>query len=210
MAEAYIYDAVRTPRGKGKNTGSLHEITALQLHGGTGYTVDQGVEQFVRDARIALIYEGTNGIQALDLVGRKLAANGGRAVFGFFADIEEFASSNEADPRMKPYVDGVRSAEAQLKEATMWLMQNGMSNFDNAGASSHDYLQLFGLTAFALMWAKMAKASLAHEGSGDAFYSNKLATARYFFERVLPDATSHLAKVKTGAAPVMALGADAF
>ena len=92
----------------------------------------------------------------------------------------------------------------------MWLMQNGMSNFDNAGASSHDYLQLFGLTAFALMWAKMAKAALEREGTGDAFYANKLATARYFFERVLPDVTSHLAKVKTGAAPVMALPADAF
>lgn len=183
---------------------------ALQLHGGTGYTLDQGVEQFVRDARIALIYEGTNGIQALDLVGRKLAANGGRAVFGFFSDLEEFVSENEANDKMKPYVDGVRSATAQLKEATMWLMQNGMSNFDNAGASSHDYLQLFGLTSFALMWAKMAKASLAKEASGDRFYADKLATARYFFDRVLPDATSHLAKVKTGAAPVMALPADAF
>jgi alkylation response protein AidB-like acyl-CoA dehydrogenase len=183
---------------------------ALQLHGGTGYTREQGVEQFVRDARIALIYEGTNGIQALDLVGRKLAANGGRAVFGFFADLEEFVSSNEADPRMKPYVEGLQGATAQLKEATMWLMQNGMSNFDNAGASSHDYLQLFGLTAFGLMWAKMAKAAVEREESGDAFYANKLATARYFFERVLPDVTTHLAKVKTGAAPVMALPADAF
>ncbi len=92
----------------------------------------------------------------------------------------------------------------------MWLMQNGMSNFDNAGASSHDYLQLFGLTALRLMWAKMAKAALAKEGAGDRFYADKLATARYFFDRVLPDATSHLAKVKTAAAPVMALGADAF
>ncbi|MFT3724389.1 MAG: acyl-CoA dehydrogenase C-terminal domain-containing protein [Hyphomonadaceae bacterium] len=183
---------------------------ALQLHGGTGYTLEQGVEQFVRDARIALIYEGTNGIQALDLVGRKLAANGGRAVFGFFSDLEEFVSENEANEKMKPYVEGVRTGTAQLKEATMWLMQNGMSNFDNAGASSHDYLQLFGLTAFALMWAKMAKAALAKEGSDDRFYADKLATARYFFDRVLPDATSHLAKVKTGAAPVMALPADAF
>jgi len=183
---------------------------ALQLHGGTGYTLDQGVEQFVRDARIALIYEGTNGIQALDLVGRKLAANGGRAVFGFFSDLEEFVSENEANDKMKPYVEGVRTATAQLKEATMWLMQNGMSNFDNAGASSHDYLQLFGLTSFALMWAKMAKAALAKEGSGDRFYAEKLATARYFFDRVLPDATSHLAKVKTGATSVMALPADAF
>ena len=92
----------------------------------------------------------------------------------------------------------------------MWLMQNGMSNFDNAGASSHDYLQLFGLTAFAFMWAKMAKAALAQKHTGDRFYEEKLATARYFFERVLPDATSHLAKVKTGAGSVMALPADAF
>ncbi len=183
---------------------------ALQLHGGTGYTLEQGVEQFVRDARIALIYEGTNGIQALDLVGRKLAANGGRAVFGFFSDLEEFVSDNEANEKMKPYVEGVRTATTELKDATMWLMQNGMSNFDNAGASSHDYLQLFGLTALSLMWAKMAKAALAKESTGDRFYADKLATARYFFDRVLPDATSHLAKVKTGAGPVMALSADAF
>ncbi len=204
--------ALLTPVIKGFLTdrGFKCASDALQLHGGTGYTREQGVEQFVRDARIALIYEGTNGIQALDLVGRKLAANGGRAVFGFFSDLEEFVSENEANDKMKPYVEGVRTATAQLKEATMWLMQNGMSNFDNAGASSHDYLQLFGLTAFALMWAKMARAALAKEGSGDRFYTDKLATARYFFDRVLPDATSHLAKVKTGAAPVMALPADAF
>jgi len=204
--------ALLTPVIKGFLTdrGFKCASDALQLHGGTGYTLDQGVEQFVRDARIALIYEGTNGIQALDLVGRKLAANGGRAVFGFFSDLEEFVSENEANEKMKPYVEGVRTATGQLKEATMWLMQNGMSNFDNAGASSHDYLQLFGLTAFALMWAKMAKAALAQEASSDPFYANKLATARYYFERVLPDATSHLAKVKTGATPVMALSADAF
>ncbi len=204
--------ALLTPVIKGFLTdrGFKCASDALQLHGGAGYTLDQGVEQFVRDARIALIYEGTNGIQALDLVGRKLAANGGRAVFGFFSDLEEFVSENEANEKMKPYVEGVRTATGQLKEATMWLMQNGMSNFDNAGASSHDYLQLFGLTAFALMWAKMAKAALAQEASSDPFYANKLATARYYFERVLPDATSHLAKVKTGATPVMALSADAF
>ncbi len=183
---------------------------ALQLHGGTGYTREQGVEQFLRDARIALIYEGTNGIQALDLVGRKLAANGGRGIFGFFSDLEEFVSSNESREDMKPYVAGVQTSAAQLKEATMWLMQNGMSNFDNAGASSHDYLQLFGLAALSLMWAKMAKAALDRRGSGDHFYDNKLVTARYFFDRVLPDAASHLAKVKTGATPVMALSADAF
>src|SRR5690606_11723841 len=183
---------------------------ALQLHGGAGYTREQGIEQFVRDARIALIYEGTNGIQALDLVGRKLAANGGRAVFGFFSDLEELVSLNEGREDMKPFVVGVQTSAEKLKEATMWLMQNGMSNFDNAGASSHDYLQLFGLTALSLMWARMARAALDKSDSGDAFYADKLVTARYFFDRVLPDVTSHLAKVKTGAAPVMALNAEAF
>jgi alkylation response protein AidB-like acyl-CoA dehydrogenase len=183
---------------------------AMQLYGGAGYTREQGVEQFVRDARIAMIYEGTNGIQALDLVGRKLAANGGRAVFAFFSDLEEFAAANETAAGMEPYVEGVKKAREQLQEATMWLMQNGMSNFDNAGASSNDYLQLFGLAAMSLMWGKMARAALDKQGSGDAFYANKLITARYFFERVLPDATSHLAKVKTGAEPVMALQPDAF
>ncbi|HVY87598.1 MAG TPA: acyl-CoA dehydrogenase C-terminal domain-containing protein [Hyphomonadaceae bacterium] len=204
--------ALLTPVVKGYLTdrGFKSASDALQLHGGTGYTREQGVEQFVRDARIALIYEGTNGIQALDLVGRKLAANGGRAVFGFFSDVEEFCTANDNNEKMKPFVAGLQTASGQLREATMWLMQNGMSNFDNAGASSHDYLHLFGLTALSLMWAKMAKAALAMEASGDRFYSDKLATGRYFFERVLPDATSHLAKVKTGAGPVMALGADAF
>ena len=183
---------------------------AMQVFGGHGYIRDHGMEQFVRDARIAMIYEGTNGIQALDLVGRKLAANGGRAVFGFFSDLEEFVAANEGNENLKPCVAGVQTATGQLREGTMWLMQNGMSNFDNAGASSHDYLQLFGLTALSLMWAKMAKAALEKEGWGDRFYADKLVTARYFFDRVLPDAASHLAKVKTGAGPVMALNADAF
>ena len=204
--------ALLTPVIKGFLTdrGFKAASDAMQLHGGTGYTREQGVEQFVRDARIAMIYEGTNGIQALDLVGRKLAANAGRAVFGFFSDLEEFVSANENNEKLKPFVTGVQTASGQLREGTMWLMQNGMSNFDNAGASSHDYLQLFGLTALSLMWARMAKAALEKAGTGDRFYTDKLVTARYFFDRVLPDATSHLAKVKTGAGPVMALSADGF
>jgi hypothetical protein len=204
--------ALLTPVIKGYLTdrGFKSASDALQLHGGAGFTREQGVEQFVRDARIAMIYEGTNGIQALDLVGRKLASNGGRGVFQVFTDIEEFCSAHEAEEDMKPFVAGLQSAGAQLREGTMWLMQNGMSNFDNAGAASHDYLHLFGLAMFAMMWAQMAKAALDRKNSGDAFYTDKLATARYFFERVLPDATAHLAKVKTGAGPVMALKAEAF
>ncbi|RIJ24388.1 acyl-CoA dehydrogenase [Henriciella barbarensis] len=182
---------------------------ALQLHGGTGFTKDQGVEQYVRDVRIALIYEGTNGIQALDLVGRKLAANGGRAIFTFFAELDDFIAENESDEELKPFIDALATAKGELQEATSWLMQNGMSDFNNAGAASMDYLELFGLTALGYMWAKMAKTALAKRGS-DPFYDDKLVTARYYISRILPETSAHLAKLKTGAEPLMALEADRF
>ncbi|WP_084420480.1 acyl-CoA dehydrogenase C-terminal domain-containing protein [Henriciella litoralis] len=182
---------------------------ALQLHGGTGFTTEQGVEQYVRDVRITLIYEGTNGIQALDLVGRKLAANGGRAIFTFFAEMDDFIGEHEGNGDMASYIEGLKSAKAQLQEGTTWLMQNGMSDFNNAGAASTDYLQLFGLTALGYMWAKMAKVSLEKKGS-DPFYDDKLTTARYYFSRVLPETGAHLAKLKTGAEPLMTLAADRF
>lgn len=182
----------------------------MQLHGGTGYTQDQGVEQFLRDARIAMIYEGTNGIQALDLVGRKLSANSGRAIFGFFQEIDAWVAENEGDEALKPFIDGLKDAKAKLQEGTMWLMQNGMSDFNNAGAASHDYLNVFGYAALAYMWAKMAKIALANEGSGDPFYKNKLVVGRYFLERLLPEAGAHLVKMKTGASTMMTLDAEAF
>ncbi len=182
---------------------------ALQLHGGTGFTKDQGVEQYVRDVRIALIYEGTNGIQALDLVGRKLAANGGRAVFTFFAELDDFIAENEGDEELKPFIDALSTAKGELQEATSWLMQNGMSDFNNAGAASMDYLELFGLTALGYMWAKMAKTAIAKRGS-DPFYDDKLVTGRYYISRILPETSAHLAKLKTGAEPLMALAADRF
>ncbi|MEZ5937513.1 MAG: acyl-CoA dehydrogenase C-terminal domain-containing protein [Hyphomonadaceae bacterium] len=181
---------------------------ALQLHGGAGYTRELGMEQIARDCRITMIYEGTNGIQALDLVGRKLAANGGRAVFGFFSDMEELWTDAADEDGMQSYIEGLKAVSDQLRDGTMWLMQNGQSNFDNAGASSHDYLNLFALAALAYMWARTARIALKKKG--EPFYDDKLALAHYFFQRVLPDAASHLAKVKTGAAPVMALRADAF
>ncbi len=182
----------------------------LQLHGGSGFTQEWGMEQFVRDCRITLIYEGTNGIQALDLVGRKLAANGGRAIFSFFAEMDDFIGENSDNPDMEPFLEGLKSAKAQLQDGTTWLMQNGMSNFDNAGAASSDYLQLFGLTALAYMWAQMAKVSLEKKDSGDPYYDTKLKTGRYFMDRVLPETASHLAKVKTGADAMMALEEAAF
>ncbi|MEO1642538.1 MAG: acyl-CoA dehydrogenase C-terminal domain-containing protein [Pseudomonadota bacterium] len=182
---------------------------ALQVHGGSGFTKEWGLEQFVRDCRISLIYEGTNGIQALDLVGRKLAANGGRAVFAFFAEMDDFIGTHEGDEQLEPFVEALKSAKAQLQDGTTWLMQNGMTDFNNAGAASTDYLQLFGLTVLTYMWALMAKVAIEKKGD-DPFYDDKITTGKYYVSRVLPEAASHLAKLKTGADLVMALDAERF
>ena len=185
---------------------------AMQVHGGSGFTEHFPASQYLRDVRISLIYEGTNGVQALDLVGRKLAAKGGRAVMSFFAEIDAFVGENAADESLAPFVTGLKDAKDKLQDATMWLMQNGLANPDNAGAASTDYLHLFGLTALAYMWAKLAKAANARIAAGDTdpFYANKLIVGRYFLERILPDAASHVVKLKTGAELLMALPADAF
>ncbi|MBS0385833.1 MAG: acyl-CoA dehydrogenase C-terminal domain-containing protein [Proteobacteria bacterium] len=209
------YMALMTPVIKSFLTdgGYKNATNAQQVYGGHGYIEEQGMSQFVRDARITMIYEGANGIQALDLVGRKLGANSGRAVFSFFNEIDEFAHANEDSAELKPFVEGLKTAKAQLQDGAMWLMQNGMSNFDNAGAASHDFLDLFGVTALTYMWALMAKAALtakANGGGSDPFYDTKLATGRYFLARVLPEAGAHLAKLKSGAEPVMALAAEQF
>jgi hypothetical protein len=201
VVKAYLTD-------KGYKTA----FDAMQVHGGSGFTEHFPASQYLRDCRITLIYEGTNGVQALDLVGRKLAAKGGRAVMSFFAEIDAFLAENATDEGLTAFVNGLKDAKDKLQDATMWLMQNGLANPDNAGAASTDYLHLFGLTALAYMWARMAKAANARIASGDAdpFYANKLITGRYFIKRLLPDATAHLAKLKTGADLMMKLPADAF
>jgi alkylation response protein AidB-like acyl-CoA dehydrogenase len=185
---------------------------AMQVHGGSGFTEHFPASQYLRDVRITLIYEGTNGVQALDLVGRKLAANGGRAVMNFFAEVDAYAAEHEDDKTMAPFIAGLKSAKAELQDATLWLMQNGLQNPENAGAASTDYLHLFGLTGLAYMWAMIAKAAADRIAAGDTdpFYANKLITGRYFLERLLPDTGAHLAKLKTGSAATMALSADAF
>ena len=212
--KANDYLSLLTPVIKGYLTDKGYESATWcqQVFGGHGYIEEWGMSQFVRDARIAQIYEGANGIQALDLVGRKLAANGGRAVFSFFSDIDAFIGASMDDPGMKPFIDGLAESKGQLQDCTMWLMQNGMSNFDNAGAASYDYMRLFGLTALSYMWALMAKAALDAKTSGDAdpFYDRKLLVGRHFVERVLPDASSCVGKIKAGSANLMALSADAF
>ena len=206
------YMALLTPVVKAYLTHKGYESAnlGLQVHGGSGFTREWGLEQYVRDCRITMIYEGTNGIQALDLVGRKLASNGGRAVFSFFAELDDFIGTAGDDAELKPFIEGLSTARAQLQEGTTWLMQNGMSDFNNAGASSHDYLHLFGLTALAYMWARMAKVAIDKKADGEPFYAEKLLTGQYFLDRMLPDAAAHLAKVKTGAKSMMALTADQF
>ena len=186
---------------------------AMQVHGGSGFTEHFPVSQYLRDCRITMIFEGTNGIQAMDLVGRKLGKDGGRGVMAFFAEIDAFVAEGEGgSDALKLQVEGLKSVKAQLQEATLWLMQHGLANPENAGAGAHDYLQLFGLTALAYMWAMMVKAAEARIDAGetDPFYADKRMIGRYFVERLLPDAPAHLAKLKTGSATVMALEAGAF
>jgi alkylation response protein AidB-like acyl-CoA dehydrogenase len=209
------YMALMTPVIKSYLTdkGYANATNCQQIFGGHGYIEEHGMSQFVRDARITMIYEGANGIQGLDLVGRKLGANGGRAIFAFFNEIDDFVHAHEDDAELKDFVAVLIATKAQLQEGTMWLMQNGMTNFDNAGAASHDYLNLFGITALTYMWALQAKAALAAKkngGASDPYFDTKLATGRYFLARMAPDAGAHLAKLKSGADPVMALSAEAF
>ena len=145
-----------TPVIKGvlTDTGFANTVLAQQVFGGHGYIAEHGMEQFVRDARIAMIYEGANGIQALDLVGRKLPKDGGRALQAFFDEVQGFIKEHGADDAMKPYVEPLGEALGHLQQATMWLMQNALAKPDNAGAGSTDYMHLFGLVALGYMWCR--------------------------------------------------------
>ncbi len=206
------YMALMTPVVKAFLTGRGFDSVskAVQTYGGSGYVEEAGMAQFLRDSRIAMIYEGTNGVQALDLVGRKLAMEGGRPIFTFLEELESFANANADNEAMEPFVEGVKESKERLSRAVNWLMENGLTDFNNAGAASHDFLELFGLTALGYMWAQMAKASLDKANGGDPFYDNKLKTGRYFVARMLPETASLLAKIEAGAGPVMALDAEAF
>jgi alkylation response protein AidB-like acyl-CoA dehydrogenase len=204
-----------TPVIKGYLTDKGFEtaVNAQQVFGGHGYIREWGMEQFVRDARIAQIYEGTNGIQAMDLVGRKLAQNGGRAVRLFF----ETVSRDIADARAAGDPAGIagplEAAVAQLQGATMWLAQNGMADPDNAGAGAYAYMQLTGLVALGWMWLKMAGVSdrLKDDPAEDRdFHETKIATARFYAQRELVTAEALRRKVEAGAETVMALPVEAF
>jgi 3-(methylsulfanyl)propanoyl-CoA dehydrogenase len=203
-----------TPVIKGVFTdkGFENAVMAQQVFGGHGYIQEHGMEQFVRDARIAMIYEGANGIQALDLVGRKLPKDGGRALMTFFNEVSAFAKEN-AGEEMKPYVAPLQNALGHLQQASMWFMQNAVGKPDNAGAGSYDFMHLFGLVALGYMWAHIAKAALAQKKNGNGAgprMDTKLVTGKFFMERMLPETAAHLARIQAGAGSVMELPAEAF
>ena len=213
-AEAMI--SLLTPVIKGALTDRGFEVcvAAQQVYGGHGYIEEWGMSQFARDARIAMIYEGANGIQALDLVGRKLAADGGKPIMAFFDEVKGFLKAHDGDARLKaPVLDPLKAASKDLQAAAMYFMQAGMKSPNAALAGSYDFMHLMGHVCLGLMWARMAVAAQAalDAGTGDAeFYGTKLATARYYMARQLPATAMHRARIESGADPVMALEAARF
>ena len=204
-----------TPVIKGYGTDKGYDVATnmQQIWGGHGYIAENGMEQFVRDARIAMIYEGANGVQAMDLVGRKLPAHMGRAIQAFFAAVDAECAEAKAQPRLADLAGHVEKANGELKAATMWLMQNAMAKPDNAGAGAHHYMHIAGIVALGLMWLRMGKAaSAALDGgaSDKAFYEAKLVTARYYGERFTPDAGALRRKLEAGAGAMMELPVEAF
>jgi acyl-CoA dehydrogenase len=189
-------------------------VNAQQTLGGSGFTREWGLEQFVRDARIAMIYEGTNGIQSLDLVGRKLPMNGGKTVMAFFEMVKGFIKENEGDATLgQGFLDPLKAASKDLQAAAMYFMAEGVKNPNNALAGSYDFMTLFGHVCMGLMWARMAKAAQAALDAGASdrdFYEAKIATGRYYMARQLPATATHLARIQSGAEPVMALDAANF
>jgi acyl-CoA dehydrogenase len=198
-----------TPVIKGVLTdqGFANTVHAQQIFGGHGYIAEHGMEQFVRDARITMIFEGANGIQALDLVGRKLPKDGGRALQAFFAEVSSFIKDHDTDAAMAPFVKPLGAALGELREATAWFMANAPGNPDNAATGSSDYMHLFGLVALGYMWCRIVDVAKANTAAG---MSDKLIVARFFMEHMLPATATHLARVKAGAQSAMALPAEAF
>ena len=204
-----------TPVIKGVGTDKGYQIAtdAQQVYGGHGYIQEWGMEQYVRDARIAMIYEGTNGVQAMDLAGRKLAQNGGRAVMAFAKLVGEEIAAGKADAATADFAARLEKAAGELQASAMWFMANGMKNPNNVGAGAVPFMHLVGVVAVGLMWLRMASAAarLKAAGEGDAaFLDAKLVTARFFAERVLPEAGALRRQIEGGADAIMALPAEMF
>ncbi|MGR3503803.1 acyl-CoA dehydrogenase C-terminal domain-containing protein [Pseudaestuariivita sp.] len=205
-----------TPVIKGFQTDKGFEMAtnAQQVYGGHGYIEEWGMSQFARDARIAMIYEGANGVQALDLVGRKLAQDGGKHVMGFFEMVKTFCKENAGDAAFDAeFLNPLKAASKDLQAAGMYFMQNGTKNPNHALAGSYDFMHMFGHVCLGYMWARMglaAKQALAAGASDTEFYETKLTTGRYYMARQLPATAMHLARIQSGADTVMALKAANF
>jgi hypothetical protein len=206
-----------TPVIKGFLTDQGYDMTvqAQQVYGGHGYIEEWGMSQSTRDARIAMIYEGANGVQALDLVGRKLAQDGGKHVMAFFEMVKSFAKENAGKDEAfdRDFLEPLKSASKDLQAAGMYFMQQGMKNPNNALAGSYDFMHMFGHVCLGLVWAQMALAARAALDAGTqdpTFYETKLATGRYYMARRLPATKMHLARIESGADPVMTLDAANF
>jgi alkylation response protein AidB-like acyl-CoA dehydrogenase len=204
-----------TPVVKGVLTdrGFENVVNAQQVYGGHGYIAENGVEQFVRDARIAMIYEGANGIQGLDLVGRKLPKDGGRAVTAYFKEVGDFIKENGEDPALAPFVKPLKAALDDLQKATMWFMQNALAKPDNAGAGATDYMHLFGLVALGHMWAQIARAAHARIKDGDPraeWLKTETEIGEAFVARALPESMLRLARISAGSDGLMKVPAAAF
>ncbi len=214
-AEADGLISLLTPVIKGFLTDKGFDmcVQAQQVYGGHGYIEEWGMSQFARDARIAMIYEGANGVQALDLVGRKLAADGGKHVMAFFALVKGFIKENEGDARLEGFLSPLKAASKDLQTAGMYFMERGMKSPNDALSGSSDFMHLFGHVCLGLVWAQMAKAAYAALDAGASdrdFYEAKLATGRYYMARQLPATAMHLARIQSGSETVMALSSEQF
>ncbi len=212
-AEAEEFVALLTPVVKALFTDLGFESAnlAIQTYGGHGYIRDHGVEQLARDSRIAMIYEGTNGVQALDLVGRKLPANMGRSLRRFFHPVSEFIEANSNHPLLGKMVQGYARGFGALQLATAFIAEKGLSDPEEAGAAATDYLRLFGLVALGFMWVRAAVLAVEKlGGTEDEFYGAKIGTARFFMERILPQAGALLFTIKAGKASLMDMEEAAF
>ena len=211
--EASDFVALMTPIVKALLTDLSSEVTNLgvQVYGGHGYIREHGMEQLVRDARITQIYEGANGIQALDLVGRKLPAHFGRHLRTFFHPVQSYIEAHANDQAMAPYVGPLAKAFGRLQRATMWVAARGLADPEEAAAAASDYLRLFGLVALAYLWARSAEIALGQiDGDEQDFYQAKLDTANFYMVRLLPQSGALFSAMMSGAAPVMRFDATQF
>ena len=213
--QADLLIGLMTPVIKGYGTDKGYEMAnnMQQVYGGHGYVKEWGMEQFVRDSRIAMIYEGTNGVQAMDLCGRKLAHKGGAAIQKFFAVIDEEIAAAKENDALKDFAERLEKALGEQKAATMWFMQNAMANPNHLGAGAHHYMHIMGIVTLGFFWLKMAKTAqekLAGEPEDKAFYEAKMTSAAYYAERFLPDAGALRRKLEAGSDNMMALPEEAF